>query len=211
MVGEEGLRRLHRAGAVARRHRVAVHVGVLDHQVAAARHQPVPRLELGRHVVPGMVGVEDDHDALAGADPAAHVSDDRRIGAGAVDVADARMRGPAVALVDVDRDDAAAIEQVTERRQIGRAAAEARAALDDHVGRGLEQDLLVGPHVHRTFERVEPHPAQVDRAGAVGVVPQPVVELMERLDDAALVVPQGPMRADELIGAARLLGHGSSR
>ncbi len=67
-------------------------------------------------------------------------------------IANARVLGPPLRLVDVDADDAPMVEQVAERCEVGRAASVAGASLDDQVWADFVQQLLVDPEVEGTLE-----------------------------------------------------------
>ena len=94
------------------------------------------------------------------------------------------MLRPALLLLHVDREHLAVSEQVAERGEIERAAAERGTGLDDQVRPELVEQLLIDPQVERALVGAHPEPARV----GAGLAEKRafVVGLGEPLDDVAV-------------------------
>jgi GNAT superfamily N-acetyltransferase len=177
--------------ATIRASRVAVDVGVLDDEVAPDRHEVGVGAQLLADVRGGVIGVEQDHDPLA-LGRFADLGDDLVTDGRAHEIADPGVDGQALGGRDVDGQDRAMPEQVHDRGEVQRAAAQVRPGLDDEVRARVDEDLLVRPQVERALERPVPEPRQVDRAAglAAALVPALVVGAVERVGRCLFVLAQ---------------------
>ena len=108
---------------------------------------------------------------------------------------------------DVDRDDPAVAEQVTDAGQKARAAAEVRARLDDQVGSRLDEDLLVDPEVERALPHRLAEPGRL-LPGGLCLVVEPVEGVGDRagvLHARPTLVDRAPLSRFELARLARVL------
>ena len=149
-------------------HRVAVDVGVLDHEVVVRRHERAVREQLVEHVGLPVVRVEDHHQAVAVGAPA-HVLEECGVGRRAEHVLDPRVLGPTLELLGVDGDHVAVVDRVADGGEEERAAAVCGAGLDDEVGTHPHDDLLVHPEVGGHLPRGRGQPRRV-APGLLGVV-----------------------------------------